>query len=671
MADDLKAIHEEAMRRADEAWAAERENIRNGRDCQRFYASVDGSQWDTKAKAEREKDGRPVLTINRLPQFVKQMTGDLRKAPPELKFLPAKEGAAQEAAEALNGIKRTIDAQSNGKDIYVIATENAAIAGQGGYRILTKYADDTSFDLEIRKKPIRDPFGFLIDPYAIEPDKSDMRYGFVFEHLSVTDFKATYPDAEAADMPHSEVNSLPWRVGDSVRIAEYWKTKTTKTKLYLVDGQITPTLPKGRKAEKERDVEVIEVCYYMMTGKEILSGPHEWAGIYIPICVVVGEEITQDGSTVRKGMVHDARDPQRVYNYTRSKGVEAVAQQPITPFIATVDQVKGHETMWKTAGSKNWSVLVYNHDPKAPGPPTRSPPPISSEGLDNQALIASDDMKAVVGIYDASLGNRSNETSGRAINARRAESDTATYLYPDNLSRAIAYEGKILADLIPKIYDRERVVRILKEDGTVDMMKINGPPDPPKKPIDLSIGKYDVVVSTGPSFASRRAEASANMTELVRAVPAIAQIAGDLVVKNMDFPGADEIAKRIERSIPPGVKDDGPQEPPPPDPESAASALDKAASADLKKAQTAKTLMEADQIAAGMTAMGAQIEALTTLVKALASGQPAPPMPIEAGGAPPMPAMGEPAPASPAGPVANGADGPPMIELDELEGAPV
>ena len=563
--DEKRQIHEEAMRLAEEAWTAERDNIREGKDCQKFYAA---DQWDVKAKKVREEDGRPVLTINLLPQTVRQMTGDLRKSPPGLKYLPSKGKASQENAEALNGITRHIEQQSNAKDCYIIATENAAIASQGFFRVVTEYSSDDGFDQDIRIKPIRDPFGALLDPYALLPDRSDIRYGYVFEYLSADDFKAAYPDAVPEDIPISEPNCIPWRAGDTICIAEYWRRKPVKKLLILLDDGSTvedeAKIPDGRTEVRRREVEAYEVNSYMISGKEILSGPHPWAGKYIPICMVVGEEITTGSTTIRKGMVHDARDPQRILNYATSASVEATALQPKSPFLISVNQIKGWETIWATAGSKNHAYLPYNVDALAPTTkPERSPPPIASQGLDTMALMAGQNLQSVTGIFDAKLGNKSNETSGVAIAARQQQGDTTTYLYPDNLGRALGYLGRILADLIPRVMDTEQQVRILKEDGGAEMITINANPEAPPtddkgrpQPIyDLSQGEYDVTVVTGPNFASRRAEAAAHMIELARGVPMVGQVAPDLIVENMDFPGADKIAKRIQKAM--GIGDDG------------------------------------------------------------------------------------------------------------------
>lgn len=679
---ERERIHKQAIDRAEEAWTAERENIVQGRDCQKFYA---GDQWDQKARDMR-KD-RPVLTINRLPQFVRQMTGDLRKNPPAIKFLPAKGEATVETAEAYNGITRHIEQKSSAKDCYITATENAAIASQGAFRIVTEYLHPKSFDQDIRFKPIRDPFGFLIDPFAVLLDKSDMRYGFVFEQYSKESFEEKWPDHKADDVPlPNDSNSFSWRPKEGVRIAEYWVREPVVSKLYLLsDGTVSeekPAAGSGLTVVRSRDVEAFKVLMYMISGKDILSGPHEFPGSLIPICVVVGEEITMDGATRRKGMVHDARDPQRMCNYSRSAGAEAVALQPRSPFIASVGQIKGYETVWRTAGSQNHSFLPYNVDPLAPGlRPERSPPPLASQGLDTQYAMAAADLEAVTGIYKASLGAPSNETSGIAIARKQQEGDTGTFLYPDNLSRALGYAGRILAEIIPAIYDNERMVRILKEDGTAEMITINAeepgelPNGKPVPAYDLDDGEYDVTVTTGPSFASRRAEAWENMTALAQAYPPLMQLAGDLVIRNGDFPGADEIAKRMERSLPPGIKDDAPVEPPPPDPaqqaaaaKDTASAMKDGATTDKIVAETSKIELENLQVYAQMQAFAAQLPQLMTALQQLTQQggqgpQGAPPegMAPPTQGMPSEPPMGM-----------DGGDGlPPMVEIETLEaGAP-
>ncbi len=678
---DKSDVLQEALRRADEAWTAERLNVTEARDCQSFYAGG-AAQWDVTARDSRQKKNRPVLTINRLPQFVRQMTGDVRKNPPALKCLPARGPASKETAEALNGIIRNIEQQSQAKDVYVKAVENAAQTGQGFFQIETEYSSDDAFDLDIRIRPILDPCGALIDPFAQLFDKSDMRYAFTFEFMSRQDFSEEFPDSAAVDMPagYSVVSDgLQWRVNDAIRIGAYWRKVPVKKKLYLLPDGTTvddkAKIPKPGPQEmppeqadamveqaiatgqiKTRDVEGHKVEMYRMTGADILDGPHAWAGRYIPICMVVGEEITTDGRTIRKGMVHDARDPQRIYNYSRSASVEAVALQPKAPYVGTVDMFRNRPE-WATAGSENHAFLAANPDPKMPGRyPERSQPAIASQGLDTQAAIAASDMQAVTGIYNDNLGAPSTQHSGVAINAKKVEGDTGTFLYPDNLSRAIGYAGKILVDLIPRIYDSQRQVRILKEDGGAEMVTVNGQPQPnpktgePSHPLyDLSAGEYDVIVTTGPSFATQRQEAAANMIEMVRAVPQIFPVVGDLVFKNMDWPGADEMAARLRKAA--GIPEDGEPPPPPPPP-----SPDVIAKAQKDEAEADKTRAEADGQKIDNAMMLAQMHAtLQGIQQMLAGGAPM-------GGPPGMSQPGAPMPAPPPAPP-NGMGGPPPMNV--------
>lgn len=687
-AGELEEIHKQGLDHMEEAWEAERQNIIDGRDCQKFYAGG-LNQWDMKAQQAR-KD-RPILTTNLLPKFVRQMTGDLRKNPPSIKFQPAKDGASKETANAYDGITRHIEQKSAAKDCYVLATDNAAIASQGAFRIVTEYASLRTFDQDIRIKPVRDPFGVLIDPFAQQLDKSDMRYGFVIQYIAKTAFEKDYPGKLAEDIPFNGKTgeAFAWRRNDDVCIAEYWVRKAIKTKVHLLsDGKIVldrelETIPGAKMMiQRSRDAVEYEVCSYIMTGKEILSGPHEFPASLIPICVVVGEEITAEDRTIRKGMVHDARDPQRVCNYARSVTAEAIAMQPRSPFLAAATHIAGYEEIWRTAGTENHSFLPYNIDPTNPtAKPERSPPPIASTGLDSLYMQSEMSLEGVTGIYRAALGAPSTESSGVAIARKQQEGDTTTYLYPDNLSRALGYAGRILAEMIPRVYDRERMVRILKEDGEPDMITVNasepgvnektGEPNPA---YDLDDGEYDVTITTGPTFATRRAEAFANMVELARGMPIVGTAAPDLVVKYSDAPGAEEMAARLKKALPPGLTEEGPPQPPPgPPPDVIAKVEKDMADAEKTRAETQKTEIES----AGMLLqLHADIAAIKQMLAGGAPMNGAPPGASPPGG--PMPAS-PPAPDAPPNPIGNipfglpperangaGDDMPPMIEIETL-----
>jgi len=665
-----------ALAHADEAWKQEFDNVSSGRDCQRFYVGGE-AQWDSQALQDRKAANRPALTMNRGPGFVRQLTGEVMQNPPSIKVLPAKDGATVEAAEIFNGLIRHIEQQSVARAAYTKATENAAQAGIGGWRVVTQYSGDDSFDQDIRIKRINDPFQILIDPLSQEPDKSDMRYGFVFEDMAKEEYQRLYPNVPVESLPTNVADQgMTWRTMDTVKIAEYWYREPVKKMLRMhEDGAVSYSddeTPPESPVVQQREVVVNQVRSFLMSGGGMLTKVQDWAGRYIPICVVPGEEIWSDGRATRKGMIHDMRDPQRVYNYTRTAAVEAVAMQPKSPFILTADQASGYEDQWANSGTRNDAALIYKGDPRANGPPKRSEPPLASQGLDIQSQLAISDLEGVTGIYKAGLGAPSNETSGRAIMARQQEGDTGTYHYIFNLGIAIQYCGRILVDLIPKIYDSTRIVRTLGEDGSAKMVEINKP-DMDERGMeivlnDLSAGEYDVTVTTGPSFATKRAEATEFMTELLRGFPQLTDIAGDLIIKNMDVPGADQIAARILEAK--GLDEDGKpiqQEPPPPDPEAAAGALKDAAAADKMEAETEGIRLQNAQMMLTMQSVAAQLPAIMQQLQQLTQagqgegGQPPMPPP---GAMPPQP-MGEMPPGDPMMAGMDDSGLPPTIEIGD------
>ena len=559
-------------------WEADRDNRDDCYDDLRFLA---GDQWDARAKAEREAARRPMVTINRVGQFVRQITGDMRLNPTAINVLPVDDEGDVDKAEIFEGLIRQIEHSSNATNAYAHAFECSAGVGIGHFRISTQYAPDSVTDQEITIERILNPLAVVWDSAAVAIDRSDAMHCFVTDLIPVRVFKKKYPKAQLDDFPHLDMGSnLYWRTGDMVRVAEFWhKEPYERTLALLADGS-TADITDVRKKDKvflpivkERTFTDYRVKQYIISGSEILSGPNDWAGKHIPIVPAIGTEIPLDETTVRHGIIRWVKDPQRMYNYYRSSQSELIGQQARAPFILTVDQVKGFEAQWNTANTNPRPWLPYNADPKAPGAPQRLQPPTASTALWQEAQIASDDMKAVTGIYDASLGAKSNETSGRAIMARQREGDVGSYHYFDNFKAAIKRAGEILVDLIPKIYDAPRTVRIIgPEEGEPAYKQVNQPAFDPASFVettlnDLSVGKFDVRVQAGPSFSTRREEARESMLAATQANPALWQIAGDLIIKAMDWPYAREIAERIKKSIPPQITGDeeamAAQQPPP------------------------------------------------------------------------------------------------------------
>jgi hypothetical protein len=565
-------LHREAIERYELAVNSDRDNREDAADDLAFLI---GDQWPIDIRQAREAEGRPVITINRLPQFLRQVTGDIRRINPALSVIAGDNEASNEVAEVVDGLVRQIQYACDAPSVYERAAEQAAACGMGWFRILTDYEADDSFDQEIKIESIMNPFSVYVDPNSKAPSRSDAEYMFVIEHMPRKDFERAYPKARAVDMADQTYGDAlrHWADGDKVVIAEYWhRDPVVKTIAKLSNGRTIPA-PDGAKVgqfrvdsdgqivsvQAIRKVDTHRVMMCKMSGAEIIEGPTEWPGKYFPIVGVMGEELHVGERVVRSSVIRSAKDPQRLYNYARSQNAEVISLQPKAPYIGTLEQFAGHETIWANANKSSASYLPYNSDPDAPGAPQRSQPPMASQGLANEIALAAEDMQATTGIYNAALGQRSNEKSGVAIEARKMESDISTSIYVDNLSKAIWQTGRIIVDLIPTIYDAQRVVRIIGKDEEesavgVNGMQIEGGEDKPVN--DLTIGRYDVRVKTGPSYSSARSAAGDAMLQFIQAVPAAGAVAGDLIAKTQDWPGADQLADRLKKMLPPGMADD-------------------------------------------------------------------------------------------------------------------
>ena len=554
----------------------------------RFEAGSPDNQWQwpadvlaTRGSVQGQTiNARPCLTINKLPQHVHQVTNEQRQNRPSVKVIPVDDKADVEVAEIFDGVIRHIEYISDADVAYDTACENQVTYGEGYFRILTKYCEDTSFDQDLYIGRIRNSFSVYMDPTIQDPCGSDAEWCFITEDMTKAEYERQFPDAlPISSMMQQGVGDdsiSQWLSENTVRIAEYFYFCHEPTKLNLYRGNISVAdgSPEdkqmkelGQKPIKSRTADVKKVKWLKTNGFEILQ-EQEWAGKFIPVIRVVGNEFEVDGRLYVSGLVRNAKDAQRMYNYWVSQEAEMLALAPKAPFIGYGGQFEGYESQWKTANTNNWPYLEVNPDVTdgAGGVlplPQRAQPPMASSGLLQAKAGASDDIKASTGQYDSSLGATSNERSGKAILAREKQGDTGTYHYVDNLARAIRHCGRQLVDLIPKIYDTERIARSIGIDGEVKSAKMN--PDqqePVKKIVDESgiviekiynpsVGKYDVCVSTGPSYMTKRQESLDAMSQLLQGNPQLWQVAGDLFVKNMDWPGAQEMAKRFAKTIDP------------------------------------------------------------------------------------------------------------------------
>ena len=565
----------------------------------RFYAGSPDNQWQWPADVLATRgavqgqtiNARPCLTINKLPQHVHQITNDQRQNRPSVKVIPVDDNADVEVAEIFNGMIRHIEYISDADVAYDTACENQVAYGEGYIRILTEYCDDNTFDQDIKIARVRNSFSVYMDPLIQDPCGSDAEWCFITEDLSQDEYHRLFPNASPLSTLETlgigDQNLSQWLNTNTIRIAEYFYCEYDRKTLNLYPGNVTAFqgTPEDKelravygKPKKSRQAEIKKIKWCKINGYEILE-EQEWAGSCIPVVRVIGNEYEVEGRIYISGLVRNAKDAQRMYNYWTSQEAEMLALAPKAPFIGYGGQFEGYESQWKTANTNNWPYLEVNPDVTdgqgAVLPlPQRAQPPMASSGLMNAKLGASEDIKSATGQYNASLGQQSNERSGRAILARQREGDVGTYHYQDNLARAVRYVGRQLVDIIPKIYDTQRISRIIGLDGETKMVKIDPMQAEPVRKIqnqdgividkiyNPSVGKYDVVVATGPGYATKRQEALEAMAQLLQGNPQLWTVAGDLFVKNMDWPGAQEMAKRFAKTIDPklmGDAEDNPQ----------------------------------------------------------------------------------------------------------------
>jgi hypothetical protein len=620
---------------------------------------VNGDQWEPAEEMRRRLRGRPCLKLPELRKYINQVVGDMRQNRARVKVRPVDSAGDVEIAKIRSGLIANIEYLSNAEAIYDYAGEMAASCGYGAWRVLTRYCEDNPFLQEVYLERIRNPFLVYMDSAAKSEVYADAKYGFVLEKVTREEFEERFPGKEAPTEPLKTGKGIGqeiWFADNAFFIADYYVIEKEKKNVCLMaDGQVRDKeeyearLAEWREAEEEkaaammmqaaipqpanpitgpagmpggappppaapvppplpeppdeltlvqeREIEVPRVRYYAITANQILEGPHDIPGKFIPIVMLRGPETNIEGKTHVRSLIRDAKDPQRLLNFWVTDAAEIVDMIPKAPWIGTARQFEGYEQDYASANAENFPFLKYNVDAGAP-PPSRvgiSGVPVAVFEQIGQAKQA---IKDAVGMFNADIGDRGPELSGRAILQRQKPGDIGTFQFIDNLTRSIAHSGRIVNEMIPEVYDTERDVRIKNADDTETFAPVNTTVDATLKTIqaepqkyqgiqaqklaeiaakkgrqakynDLTAGKYDVVVTTGPAFATQRQESAQVLERLVQAYPQIMTIAGDLVYKFQDFLGAEEIAERIERTMPPHLvppKEGAPPRPPAPPP---------------------------------------------------------------------------------------------------------
>ena len=553
--------HEDIIKRFEEAQEYFQEDYERNRSDYEFAL---GDQWDDDIKSQRSREGRPCLTENRLLPFINQVVNNIRQTRPQVVIKPADKDADVDTAEVLEGLVRNIQNQNDAESCYDMAAFNAVAGGLGFIRIGTDYADYKSFDQEIKIDRILNPFAVLLDPNSTRQDASDAEYAFIYDDIPVDTFKEQYPDASLDDFGTKK----DWRDNKTVRIAEYFYKEYEKKKLYryemLIGTQmqegIGDVLPEGAVEIESRDVDICKVKYAKVNGKEILE-ENEFPSKYIPIVPVLGLEAWIDNKRRFYTLIHQAKDPQKMFNYWKTASAEIIALQPKAPWVIADGQVKGYEKIWQNANRVNSAFLPYKPitvDGVLAPQPQRQPAPTSSGSMMQEAMAAGDGIKASLGMYDASMGMQTPDISGKAIISRQMQGDNANFHFIDNLSTAMKHVGRILVDMIPRVYSNQRIIRILGEDGKESLVPLNTPVvstkdgytqatgvEPNAKLFKLGTGKYDVVVEVGQAYATKRQEAANAIIELAKVDPRFLEVGADILIKNMDIPEVDTLTKRI------------------------------------------------------------------------------------------------------------------------------
>jgi len=521
---------------------------------------VNGDQWPVELQNSRNLESRPVLTINKLDGYCRQVVNQIRQQRPRPKVHGMNSQSDAKVAEVIQGMIRHIEANSNADNAYDTAADYAVRMGWGYIRIRTDYVREDSFEQEIYIDPVDNPFTVYYDINSVLPDGSDAERCLVTTMLSKKDFHKMYPDAEDTSFSQRGTgdSQSEWITKEDIRLAEYFYTVRTREKLLLLSDGSSIFESDFKKSEQmlvaggvypidERMSVKKSIKWCKLTAVEVLE-EGEWPGRYIPIIPVYGRHCIVGDKRKKFGMVRHAKDAQRMYNFWQTSLTESVALAPKAKWIMAEGQDEGHENDWAQANTKSFPLLRYKQTDiegrPAPAPQRLQPEPPPA-GIMAASASIDDDIKTLMGIFDPAQLKQGN-ISGKALNGQQQQVDLSNYDFYDNLTKSQCQVARVILDLIPRIYDTERVLRIIGDDGKPDLVTVNEY-DAVNQVVknNLAVGLYDVVMDTGPGYNSRRQAAVEAMTPILAADPALMQQIGDLWFRNQDFPGADIIADRL------------------------------------------------------------------------------------------------------------------------------
>lgn len=552
----LAKIHRLALKRFKIAADAEAEGRNEALQDIRFSI---GDQWPSDIRDQRNADGVPCLTINLFPQNLRQLTSEQRQQRPAIQIGPRGDGADQDTAEIFQGICRHIEVNSDAEIPYDHAFDCMTRGGFGFWRILTEVVDYATGAQELKICWIENQFSVYSDPNPKEYDESDSKFRFIIDDMDPDEYTAQYKDSSLASLTDfaSLGDEAPgWLTKDNVRVAEYLYLDTVYADVKGNDG-------------KTRQKPTTKVMWAKMNAIEFIEGPRELPFDAIPVVKLKGETVTISGKRHMAGLVRNAKDAQRQFNYMESAKAQAIGMAPKQPWIISEGQIENHEEEWRQSTTRQMVALTYKHQPDVP-PPSRITVGADISSMSRMSTEALQNMQATTGLNDANLGKAKSDESGKAVLARQKQGEVSTSNFVDNLARAIRFTGRLLVNAIPKVYDTARIQRIINPDQTIKHVGITNSQNPQagqidpdqaeklsiQKVYDIGVGSYDVTVAVGPSYQSKRQEAVTTQLDLLKTLPPDqAKIVTDIVVGNMDIPNHKEIADRIRRTLPPNILD--------------------------------------------------------------------------------------------------------------------
>ena len=541
-------------------------------------------QWPDDIRKERENDvengPRPCLTIDKINQYIVQVVNDMRQGKPGINVRPQDDDSDVETAKILKGLVRNIEDQSNADIAYAMAGESAAKIGLGFFRVTTEWASEDSHDQEIFIRPIPNTFSTYLSRH-IMPDGSDATRGYIVEAMPKDKFKTEFPKAKfsARDFEGLDADIAGyWKTEETITVVEEYVIESVAQELHFLSDGTTITQPDydawpeeaGAKPsiQKTRTTLKKQLKWRKVTGVEVLD-KRDLPGKYVPIVEVIGREAHVEGRRILWGLVRPAKDSLRMYNYWASTITEKMALAPKTPYVGAKGQFAGVEERWKSANRVNRSYLEYEpidvNGNALPAPRRQESTPIEAALL-NQMKVIEHDVQTSLGMFKAATGESESQQSGRAILALQRESDTGTYHFGANQGISIRHAGRIIVDLIPHYYDTKRIVRIIGEDGEVHTAQLDPDQDEAHRQIqgadgaikniyNPGVGKYDISITVGPNYNTKRMEAAATFVEMAKGAtdPGSAAVMRYLTVKNSDFTHSDEAAKMLKALLPPQV----------------------------------------------------------------------------------------------------------------------